>query len=87
MAAAPIAAVLALGRAGKVGQRDSDVVILCPLAGWFPRRLSAGAGVAAELRPCEGSGHDNGHPVILAARRAATASSQAGQAGSIAWLM
>ena len=35
--------------------------------GWSPGRLSGGSGVAAELRPCEGSGQDDGHPAILAA--------------------
>ena len=44
--ALPTVRSMALGRASRnVGQRDSEVVILCPLAGWFPGRQSAGAGL------------------------------------------
>ena len=43
-----------------------QMVILCPLAAGFPGGCQ-GERVAAQLRPCEGSGQDDGHFVILAA--------------------
>jgi hypothetical protein len=35
--------------------------------GLVSRAAVSGSGVAAELRPCEGSGQDDGHSMILAA--------------------
>jgi hypothetical protein len=54
---------------GPVGMSGNAIQKWSFCVGWragFPAAVS-GSGVAAELRPCEGSGQDDGHPVILAA--------------------
>src|SRR5580700_12078053 len=63
------------GKCCEVGRKVPTVLAVCegkrgtaPAAGGLVSRVAvSGSVVAAELRPCEGSGQDDGHSVILAA--------------------